>query len=940
MPNDHDTGLVTVQDDCAPCGLHEPRRVAYFDGKMLTARDLTAEQTYHIGMRQLSNMLLEGEGTVCGLAVEQHLEPGCQSTHMVLRKGMALDCCGQEVVVPKDTTIPFREMIEASPDLQEALAAPGQDLVIELCRLDAGVEESPVLIADCCSDGAGQLPGRIAEGYRVSLRAVPEGSLTEEREVIDPDLKWVHSINTLDRRPTVCAIDEDRNIVYVSTFQGGASEIRGYDMATHAHLLTLTDLGPVFDVAAPRSSPWLVVAAATEDGRAVIHLFERTPQHLAKPAKSLLIEPAEEVMMTQVAVSDVTGSLVALALRGDGTPVLASWSSAALDDATPAGAVHLADAPLNADLGAMLAGCRHIAISPNGRWLALLLPQFRNAAIFVSPLSQIIDGDDPFSSGALMSDIRTVKDEPRTDRYLTSSAIRFSYDSALLHVVGRHPSEDGFGIYNRVSIDEEHLTEIGTPARFAFEPDPAAFPAVYVAPDERWLYISAAAAPQFTQGFTGALAVYATAPVLASGDEDVTIEPIQQISLDAQLCAGALNARGVRMYVPGFMPTGGDADEDEEEIGPIRGRVMVIEITEADIAGMFETAIDGCRTCADDCACVRLAHVSGYVFDPGAARRIVDAEEDVGAQPVGRIDNLSHRPIVPSNVRLMEAILEIAARGVTAGPPGPRGEDGARGPQGQRGLRGLRGFKGDPGNPGADGDDGASIVEVTTRPGLQQPILEPVGDDWRLVLPQINTGGGGSDFEWPQREEYLFVEGTSFERGQIVGLNDTSNFSAVEIGLSESVQNRDALLLFSDADDGLVLSGALEIRVHTWGSNGADKLPEIDSPDLMRWLRYLDGFSDARTFQYTPVYSDPDELTTDGQVITLDLNRLWTRLAPDGVPQVNRARIEFVLHGSVLITGDKPKPFDGFMGPGTEHMKPSDTGGTWRSWIEVLKDGV
>ena len=64
MPNDHDTGLVTASEDCAPCGLHEPTRVAYYDGKMLTARDLTAEQTYHIGMRHLSNMLLEGEGTV------------------------------------------------------------------------------------------------------------------------------------------------------------------------------------------------------------------------------------------------------------------------------------------------------------------------------------------------------------------------------------------------------------------------------------------------------------------------------------------------------------------------------------------------------------------------------------------------------------------------------------------------------------------------------------------------------------------------------------------------------------------------------------------------------------------------------------------------------------------------------------------------------------
>ncbi|NRB36817.1 MAG: hypothetical protein HRU31_19290, partial [Rhodobacteraceae bacterium] len=240
MPKDSD--LTGQGDGCTPCGLHEPLRTAYYDGKMLTARDLTAEQSYHNGMRYLGNMMLEGTGTVCGLKLLQHPDPGCRDTHMVLEKGMALDCCGQEIIVPQDTTIPFARLIAEDSAMQEALAEGEIDLRVRLCREDRAAELAPVLISDCCTDGTGQLPGRIAEGYGIALDVVKPGSLPVEREVIEPELDWVHSINTEDELPAAVAIDEEAGRVWVGSALDGEAILRAYDMATHAHQLSLTGM--------------------------------------------------------------------------------------------------------------------------------------------------------------------------------------------------------------------------------------------------------------------------------------------------------------------------------------------------------------------------------------------------------------------------------------------------------------------------------------------------------------------------------------------------------------------------------------------------------------------------------------------------------------------------------------------------------------------------
>lgn len=72
-------------------------RNRYFYGKLLTVRDFEAEQSYGMNKQRLVNRLLHGSGVVCGLEIQQESEDRIR-----IRPGVALDCFGREIVVPKD----------------------------------------------------------------------------------------------------------------------------------------------------------------------------------------------------------------------------------------------------------------------------------------------------------------------------------------------------------------------------------------------------------------------------------------------------------------------------------------------------------------------------------------------------------------------------------------------------------------------------------------------------------------------------------------------------------------------------------------------------------------------------------------------------------------------------------------------------------------------
>jgi len=90
---------MTEPHPCSGDGVTE--RVRYFSGQLLQAEDFLDEQDYILDRIRFHNRL-HGHGVVCGLAVVPTDPP---SSAVVVQPGVALDCCGREIVVKTQTEV-------------------------------------------------------------------------------------------------------------------------------------------------------------------------------------------------------------------------------------------------------------------------------------------------------------------------------------------------------------------------------------------------------------------------------------------------------------------------------------------------------------------------------------------------------------------------------------------------------------------------------------------------------------------------------------------------------------------------------------------------------------------------------------------------------------------------------------------------------------------
>jgi len=91
-------------DESGECGHIAMERNRYFTGKFMASRDFADEQKYFLSRHRLHNRLLHGWGIVCGLKVSYHPRPDCARRWVVVQSGIALDCCGRELIMPCETT--------------------------------------------------------------------------------------------------------------------------------------------------------------------------------------------------------------------------------------------------------------------------------------------------------------------------------------------------------------------------------------------------------------------------------------------------------------------------------------------------------------------------------------------------------------------------------------------------------------------------------------------------------------------------------------------------------------------------------------------------------------------------------------------------------------------------------------------------------------------
>jgi hypothetical protein len=83
-------------------------RPVFFDGQLLTSDDLQALVAYTRGKDRLHNRYLVGSGVVCGLQVV--CSRAAQGS-VVVRSGYALDCCGNDIVVPCDQQVDLMSLV-------------------------------------------------------------------------------------------------------------------------------------------------------------------------------------------------------------------------------------------------------------------------------------------------------------------------------------------------------------------------------------------------------------------------------------------------------------------------------------------------------------------------------------------------------------------------------------------------------------------------------------------------------------------------------------------------------------------------------------------------------------------------------------------------------------------------------------------------------------
>lgn len=99
------------EKECGVCKIPYLERNNYFYGKLMTVRDFSAEQCYFNEKRWLVNRMVLGWGVVCGLDVKQKpIDPndpskGYDDKKVVVTSGLAIDCCGREILVCEDHEI-------------------------------------------------------------------------------------------------------------------------------------------------------------------------------------------------------------------------------------------------------------------------------------------------------------------------------------------------------------------------------------------------------------------------------------------------------------------------------------------------------------------------------------------------------------------------------------------------------------------------------------------------------------------------------------------------------------------------------------------------------------------------------------------------------------------------------------------------------------------
>lgn len=165
---------ITASADEAP--LAPNKRVKYSLGQVLGVDEFRQEQTHQEWKNRLSNLLLHGYGTVCGLKVDKRLVNG--QIEITISPGYAVSPKGDWIWVDKEQCALLGDWVSKHLDDPDAGSPPV--VYVKLCYTECPTDLQPVAGQPCATDDETRVPTRIQESFRAEFSWTPPQQAAED----------------------------------------------------------------------------------------------------------------------------------------------------------------------------------------------------------------------------------------------------------------------------------------------------------------------------------------------------------------------------------------------------------------------------------------------------------------------------------------------------------------------------------------------------------------------------------------------------------------------------------------------------------------------------------------------------------------------------------------------------------------------------------------
>ena len=167
------------------------KRVYYSHGLVLGVDEFVQEELYLLERHRMHNRGLHGYGTVCGLRLDTRETDG--QTEILVGPGVAVDPQGREIRVAEgqcaridDWLLRHHDEVAAQLGSPPASSPAQLALHLVLCHAECATDQVPVPSGPCQSLERTMVPSRIADDFRLELRAdLASPEQLEERALRD-----------------------------------------------------------------------------------------------------------------------------------------------------------------------------------------------------------------------------------------------------------------------------------------------------------------------------------------------------------------------------------------------------------------------------------------------------------------------------------------------------------------------------------------------------------------------------------------------------------------------------------------------------------------------------------------------------------------------------------------------------------------------------------